>query len=190
MQTPLQITFKEMKHSDAIANQLRERVAWLERFWPQMISCRVVVRGVHQRHHSGSLQYEIGITLRVPGKEIAVSQHPTEAKQHYDLQVAIRDAFDSARREVEDYVRLLRRETKHREVPAQAKVVRLPRTAGDYGFIETEDGRELYFHRNSVLHDDFDRIEIGTVVRFAEELGEKGPQASTIEIVGGRRLAA
>jgi len=58
----------------------------------------------------------------------------------------------------------------------------------DYGFLETPDGREIYFHRNSVLHPGFDRLEIGTEVRFVEELGQEGPQASTVAIVGTRAL--
>ncbi|MEJ2428230.1 MAG: HPF/RaiA family ribosome-associated protein [Deltaproteobacteria bacterium] len=53
----------------------------------------------------------------------------------------------------------------------------------DYGFLKTVDGRVLYFHRNSVLADDFDRLEIGTGVRYVETMGDKGPQASTVQIV-------
>ena len=189
MQTPLQITFKDMKRSEALANQVRENVAWLEKFWPQIISCRVVIRGVHQRHHTGSLFYEIGISLRVPGKEIAVSQNPKEAKQHHDVQVSIRDAFEAARSELENYARVVRREGKHREASPHAKVVLLRRDSG-FGFIETDEGRELYFHSNSVLHGDFERLQVGTLVRFSEEAGEQGPQASTIEVIGGRRSAA
>jgi cold shock CspA family protein len=52
-----------------------------------------------------------------------------------------------------------------------------------YGFLMTPDGRELYFHRHSVLHDDFERLAVGTEVRFEEEEGEKGPQASTVQVV-------
>jgi cold shock CspA family protein len=69
----------------------------------------------------------------------------------------------------------------------RGRVIRLFREEG-YGFLETPDGREIYFHRNSVLHPGFDRLEIGTEVRFAEEEGEKGPQASTVAIVGTRGL--
>lgn len=60
-------------------------------------------------------------------------------------------------------------------------VVRLFRDQG-YGFIETAEGQELYFHRNSVLHDEFEQLRVGTGVRFAEEMGEEGPQASTVQI--------
>jgi cold shock CspA family protein len=53
-----------------------------------------------------------------------------------------------------------------------------------YGFLETADGREIYFHSNSVLEPGFDHLQIGTEVRFAEEQGAEGPQASTVAVVG------
>ncbi|MGO9847760.1 MAG: cold-shock protein [Methylocella sp.] len=58
----------------------------------------------------------------------------------------------------------------------------------DYGFIETSDGREVYFHRNSVLDNAFDRLTVGSEVRFVEEIGQKGPQASTVRLVGKHHL--
>ena len=61
--------------------------------------------------------------------------------------------------------------------------------AGDAcGFIETADGHEVCFHRNSVLDDAFDRLTVGSEVRFVEELGEKGPQASTVHEIGKHHL--
>ena len=52
---------------------------------------------------------------------------------------------------------------------------------GEFGFIETNDGREIYFHRNSVLNGDFAKLAVGAHVTFAEEMGDKGPQASTVK---------
>jgi cold shock CspA family protein len=50
--------------------------------------------------------------------------------------------------------------------------------------METPDGREIYFHRNSIVDASFDDLKIGAELRFAEELGEKGPQATTVYVVG------
>jgi cold shock CspA family protein len=63
------------------------------------------------------------------------------------------------------------------------KVARID-SSEEFGFIETPDGRELYFHRNSVLNDAFARLKPGTAVTYAEEEGEKGPQASTVRLLG------
>jgi cold shock CspA family protein len=65
-------------------------------------------------------------------------------------------------------------------------VVRLDEL-GEFGFLETSDGREIYFHRNSVL-DGFEHLSVGSRVSFAEEMGEKGPQASTVRLLGKHGL--
>ena len=100
-----------------------------------------------------------------------------------DLPVAIRDAFDAMRRRLEDYARHQRGAVKSREATPQARVSKLFHEEG-YGFLETPDGREIYFHGNSVLPPGFDHLAVGTEVRFAEEQGAEGPQASTVTIVG------
>jgi cold shock CspA family protein len=66
---------------------------------------------------------------------------------------------------------------------SHARVSKLVSTQ-DYGFLKTPEGREIYFHRNSVLNDAFSRLEIGTEVAFTEEEGERGPQATTVKLVG------
>ena len=74
------------------------------------------------------------------------------------------------------------------EAPPIATVVRID-PSGDFGFLESTDGREIYFHRNSVL-DDRKRLEVGARVSFAEEMGDKGPQASTVKLLGKHKLRA
>jgi cold shock CspA family protein len=119
----------------------------------------------------------------VPGKEIAVNREPPRHTAYKDLEVAIRDAFDSARRQLEDYLRRRRGFVKTLEAAPHARVNRLF-TDDDYGFLETPDGRAIYFHRHSVLHEGFKRLKIGAEVTFVEEEGKKGPQASTVKPVG------
>ncbi len=102
--------------------------------------------------------------------------------------MAIREAFDVARRRLEDHVRELRGDVKTPSAPARARVGKLFPQEG-YGFLETGDGREVYFHRNSVLGPGFDALKIGAEVRFAEEEGVEGPQATTV-VPAGRRARA
>jgi cold shock CspA family protein len=61
-------------------------------------------------------------------------------------------------------------------------VIRLLREDG-YGFIRSLEGQEIYFHRNASFHNDWPRLEVGTGVRYTVQEGDKGPQASSIEIV-------
>jgi len=148
MQTPLQITAHDLTLSDTVETDIREKAAKLERYYPRMISCHVVVGApVRSAHASFSQtgQYRVSIDLTVPGTELVVTRQENE-----ELQVAIRDAFNAAQRRVRDYARRQRGEVKTLETPPHAVVSQLFAAAG-YGLLRTPDGREIYFHRNSVL---------------------------------------
>ncbi|MEJ2508837.1 MAG: HPF/RaiA family ribosome-associated protein [Gammaproteobacteria bacterium] len=182
MQLPLQITFRNMEPSPAVEAKVRERAEKLDRFFDHIMSCRVVIEAPHKHHHQGNL-FHVRIDVTVPGNELVVSREPHQHQAHEDAYVVLRDAFDALQRQLEDYARKLKGNVKTHEVPPHGHVSRLV-AAEDYGLIATSDGREVYFHRNSVLNADFDKLEVGDEVRFAEETGEQGPQASSVSVVG------
>lgn len=182
MEVPVQISFRGLPSTDAIEAKVRARVARLERYYDHIMGCRVMIESPHRRHHQGKL-YHVRIDLTVPGGELVVTREPAEHHAHEDVYVAIRDAFDAAQRRLEDHARRQRGAVKVHEPRTLAEVCRLFPKEG-YGFIETPNGRELYFHRNSVLDDAFDGLEIGSLVEFVEEAGEQGPQASTVRLSG------
>ncbi len=182
MEMPLQVTFRNMKPSAAIEADVREKAAKLEEFFDRIIGCRVVVEQPHHSQHQGSLVH-VRIDLTVPGKELVVNREPAEHHTHEDAYVAVRDAFRAMKRQLEDHVRLVRGDTKSHEVSSTAHIVRLFPEEG-YGFIGTADGREVYFHRNAVIDRPFESLAVGATVRFVEEAGEKGQQASTVHVVG------
>jgi cold shock CspA family protein/ribosome-associated translation inhibitor RaiA len=171
-----------MGHSEAIEALVRDKAAKLDSFSDHIMSCRIVVEPAGKHHLHGNL-YVVRIDLTVPGEEIVVTREPSEHTEYRDIHVALRDAFDSARRKLEDYVRRRRQFVKTLETAPHARVCKLVPDEG-YGFIVTPDGREVYFHRHSVLFEAFDKLRIGTEVSFVEEQGKKGPQASTVKIVG------
>jgi cold shock CspA family protein/ribosome-associated translation inhibitor RaiA len=206
MVNPLQITFRNMPHSPAIEETIREKAAKLDFYYDRIMGCHVVVEAPHRHHHKGKA-YQVRIDLTVPGgklvinrapkrlsaarlrelelagKDLTESHEPSKHAAHEDVYVAIRDAFNSAGRKLQDYARKRRGKVKVHEPAPLARVTKLfPEE--DYGFLETPDGREIYFHKNSVLHPGFDQLEVGTEVYFAEAAGEKGPQASTVRLVG------
>lgn len=183
MKLPLQISFHNLERCETIENRIWEEAAQLDEFCAQIMSCRVVVDVPHRHHLTGNV-YQIRLDIKVPGEEIAVTHEPPEHDPYYqNVNVAIRDAFDSAARRLEDYVRRQRKDVKHHEGTAHGRVVELFSEPG-YGFIETADRRRIYFHANSVLDGKFDTLSIGAEVAFAEEQGDKGPQASTVRIAG------
>jgi cold shock CspA family protein len=185
MKTPIQITYRDVEPSSAIDKAIRTKAAALDGFYRGIMSCRVMVEAPHRRHQRGR-HYHVRIDMKVPGAELVVARDPTQHGAYEDLYVAIRDAFHAARRELEDYARKRRGQVKVHDEPRRGFVVRLFADQG-YGFLQAEDGHEVYFHENSVL-DDFDRLQVGIKVRYAEEQGEKGPQASTVAIAGAQAL--
>jgi len=176
MPVPLQITARDVSLSEAAEVEIRAKAADLETYYDGITGCRVVVEGPGRHHRTAP--FTLRIDLRVPGAELVVDRQANP-----DLYVAIRDAFDAARRRLEDYARRQRGAVKSHEEARRGRVSQLFPEEG-YGFLETPDGREIYFHRHSVLHPGFERLTIGTDVRFAEEAGDKGPQASTVTIIG------
>lgn len=175
MKIPLQVTFRNFPHSEAIETTINEKAAKLDRFYERIMSCRVVAEASQRRQHQGKL-YSVRIDITVPGKELAVTREEDE-----DIYVAIRDAFDVASRRLEEHGRRQRGVVKAHEAQPSGRVIRIMPDQ-DYGFIETIDRREIYFHRNSVLDEDFNRLKIGTEVAFIEEQGKEGPQAARVTI--------
>ncbi len=181
MQIPVQVTFRHMSVPETVESQCWKEAEKLERYFDRITGCRVVIEQPHRHHRKGNL-YQVRIDLTVPGSEIVVNREPPAHQADEDIQVAVREAFDTARRELEDYVRRMRGQVKPHDVPTHATVARLFPNDG-YGFLRTPDGREVYFHRNSVLGGAFEALAPGTHVSYREEDGEKGPQATSIRAI-------
>jgi len=176
MKIPLQITSRNLDLTEVFKEQIREKAERLDKFYDQIMRCKVVVEVPHRHSHEGIL-YKVHIHMTVPGTELVVERELAE-----DLEVAIRDAFDAARRKLEDFARKQRGDVKQHEALPRARISALFLDAG-YGFLTTTDNREIYFHEHSVINRDFRHLKVGMEVRFAEEEGEKGPQASTVSVV-------
>jgi cold shock CspA family protein len=188
MQTPVEIAYRHFEPSAEIRAEVAAQVRRLERFSSRITSCHVVVTRPPNRRRNGDL-FQVELRIAMPKhKDIIVDRQPGDAPEHEHARVAIRQAFDSAARQIEEVERDMRGEVKEHAPEAHGRVAKL--IAGeDYGFIETADSREIYFHRNAVLDGVFDRLSVGAEVRFVEEEGVKGAQASTVRIVGRRHPA-
>lgn len=182
MQIPLKITFKDIPPSAAVEAKLRSKAEKLEHYSADIISCRITVVAPHHHKHKGNL-YSIKIEITVPGEDIQVSRPSQLDHAHEDIYVAIRDAFNAAYRQLEDYARRHRGKVKTHVSEPHGKILSLHPDDG-YGVIITNDGREIYFHRNSLLKGQFEQLHQDDSVRFVEEMGENGPQASTVIVEG------
>ncbi|SFF09409.1 ribosome hibernation-promoting factor, HPF/YfiA family [Nitrosomonas sp. Nm166] len=169
----LQITTRDVPHSEALESHIREKAEKLGKFYPHIMSCRITVELPHKHKHQGRL-FDVHIDITVPGSELVVNRVANE-----DVYVAVRDAFDAAKRQLEDYARRQRGDTKVHAPVLHGKITHLFKTE-DYGFIETVDGLELYFHRDNLAGHDFDQLAEGDEVQFLEDIGSEGYQAKRI----------
>jgi cold shock CspA family protein len=203
---PIQITFRGFAGSEALDAEIRDHVAWLEQFYEGIVRCRVLVELPH-RHRHGGRHFHVRVEVTVPGSApIVVGHEPSlhaglkdvedeTARKRTEIErvhryagVAIREAFDAARRRLEDFAREQRGVVKTHDVPAHGRVAEIS-TVDGFGFIEADE-RRVYFNRASVLDDAFVELAVGTPVAFVEEQGDKGPQASTVRALGKHHYVA
>lgn len=189
METPLEIDFQGMDAKAEIRGAIAKHVAQLEERCGRVTAGRVVLKAPGGHHRTGGL-YEINIRLALPdGREVNIGRTPQNDERYSDLDFALNDAFKRARRQLQDQTRRMQGAVKLHEGEPIGTVSELD-PLGEFGFLETADGREIYFHRNSVLNGGFAELSVGTRVTFAEEMGEKGPQASTVKLMGKHKLRA
>lgn len=182
MDSPLEIAFLNTESSAALEAKIRERAEKLHRYFKHINSVHVVVDMPHRSQHN-RLAYHVTVEVRVPGKEIAVSRDPG-AGDHFDPYLAVRDAFDAMDRRLESFSQTVRGDVKTLEGLPQGRIRRL---LPDYGFIETTDGQDIYFHRHAVLNEGFDDLEVDQTVELSIIEGADngmGPQATMVRAIG------
>lgn len=187
MQLPLKITWRDVPQSDALEAAIRRRAEKLNEFAARIMSCHVVVSKSHRHHQHGNL-YCLHIDIHVPGKEIAVTREPGAKHSHENMYVVVRDAFDAARRQLQNYSRKQQGVVKAHDVPQTATIARVF-PAQNYGFITTSDGDDIYFHRNALINADLESLQQGMTVHYVEEIGDEGPQAKQVSLLRKKEFA-
>ena len=180
MQIPLDITFKNAKRSDPVEAVVRERVDKLGQIFDHIISCRVTLDVPNRTPNYDVLNHRVNVEINVPGEELVASREPNENDNFNDIYVTIRDAFDAAEQQLRSYAGRLRETQVSHEDSPYAIIDKMFLDKG-YGLLITPDGREIYFHENSVSPPGFDKLNKGDTVRFVEALGDEGPQASLVK---------
>jgi cold shock CspA family protein/ribosome-associated translation inhibitor RaiA len=183
MQVAPQIKFHDVPHSDWVETYIGERMQRLDRYAGGITSCHVTLTREQSSHHKGN-RYSVMVEVRVP------PQHDLAAKKQLDIKdmnvqlpALITQAFSAIERQLKKTNSLRRGDGKSRADEPRGIVDKL--FDDGYGFIRAiADDRQYYFHRNSVLHGDYERLAVGTEVRFTPEDGDKGLQASSVQIVG------
>ena len=179
MEGPLEISFRGMEKTGEYESLIEEKVTKLRKVCDYLVSCRVAV----EKHHVSSgnpfrVRVEVGVP---PGHRIVGTGGDSPGVN--DLGAAIREAFEVCVRQLRELVERQREDVKrHPEQETQAVVDRLYEKEG-YGFLRTTEGEHVYFHRNSVLNDGFEQLKRGSRVRYSAAEGEKGRQATAVQLI-------
>jgi len=174
----LEIAWHNVEKSEPLETRIRERVEKMHRYFDHINSCHIVVERPHRSQHNGK-EFHLRIEVRVPEHEIVISKDPGDNRDHFDPQIAVRDAFDAMDRRLETHSQKMRGDIKTLSGPPQGVVVRM---FEEYGFVRMSDGQEIYFAPNAVLNEGFKALEVGSPVELtvAEGEGAMGPQASMV----------
>jgi cold shock CspA family protein len=195
----MQVTFRNMAAIAGVREDIEDRIQKLETFCKPILSCRVMIEAPTNHHRKGgAFHVRIDAKLHdgrvdvkytdsaVPGKRAASEgkrfRGSENSPERDGLMLTIREAFDAARRQLQEHARRRRADVKTHE-PSPQGVVRKIFPEGRYGYLECTDGREVYFHANSVIGGSFEKLKLGSKAHFVEEDGQKGPQASTVRII-------
>lgn len=187
MQTQVEIDFQDMAATPDVQDTVVRHLQEFEDRFGRITAGRVILKGPGGHHRTGGL-FDINIRLALPeGREVHVGHTRQDDERYADLDFAINNAFKRARRQLQDQVRKLQGAVKVHTGQPIGTVAKLD-PLGEFGFIKAADGREIYFHRNSVLNNEFPRLSLNARVSYAEEEGDKGPQASTVRLLKKHEL--
>lgn len=181
MQVAPEIKFHDVDRSEWVENYIVERLRRLERYAEGITSCHVTLSQEQASQNKGN-RYSLMVEVRIPpNHDLAAKKQRIVHDMHTQLPALINLAFGAIERQLKKTAQLRRADVKVRDAEAHGLVEKL--SPEGYGFIRSFDNREVYFHRNSVLHGGFERLAVGTEVRFAPEEGDEGLQASSVQIV-------
>jgi ribosome-associated translation inhibitor RaiA/cold shock CspA family protein len=188
LQVPLEIAFHNLDSSPRAEQEIRARVANLEKLYDRLVSCRVRI-DKRAKDLTGAIPPVVRIELGIAGRnELVVSHEPDHLLrkyQHPDLHKAINEAFRKAERQLldlkeqrEDRAQRIAHDTQNQSLGQIAEVT----PEEDFGFLMTKEGGLLYFHRNAVLSGDFDQLGRGDEVHYNEDIGDTGPIATKVRV--------
>lgn len=182
MQIPLEVSFRNVTKTRHLEDLIQEKVSALEKFCDKITRCSIAIEKPNATVKNGN-PFRVRIDITIPGHEVVVSKEQGNNDKDDPIPAVIRDAFEAAKKQLTKVMHVQRSEIKSHPLQEAGGVISKLFPFEGYGFIRTINGRDVYFHKNSILNKNFEELKEGEGVRFFEEDGEKGPQASTIQII-------
>ena len=188
MQVPVEIAFHNMESSPWAEQEIRTRIQKLEKIYDRLTSCRVRV-DQRTKTGGGTIPPVVRIELGIPGrKDLVVSHEPDHLQRKFqtpDLHNAIHEAFRIAEDQLVELKNQRQGRTREPQHDAENQFLGqvAERNPGqDFAFLLTKEGGLLYFHRNSLLSGDFDKLRQGDEVYYVEDVGDTGPTAIKVRV--------
>jgi ribosome-associated translation inhibitor RaiA/cold shock CspA family protein len=188
MQIPPEISFHNIESSNWADEEIRARIADLERIYDRLITCRVHV-DQRARNSTGTIPPVVHIEIGIPGRpDLVVGHEPEHLQRKYqrpDLHKAINEAFRLAERQLLDLKEVRKGRTKDaRHASENQSLGHIAELAPEKesGFIQTKEGGLLYFHRNALLSGEFEDLKCGDAVHYVEDVGDTGPLATKVRL--------
>ncbi len=177
------ISFRNVDPSPAVSELVNRRIAVLERISDRITGCEVVVDAPQKHKEHGQIM-KVRIDLRLPGPDFSVTREVAQGDKRDDLLLALNKAFSAAEKHLKRHKKSMGGvEVKHHAPVLHGKISLLESELG-YGYVQADNGREVYFQRDSFAPDDWDKLAQGLRLRFREQEGEKGPFAVGVSIAG------
>jgi hypothetical protein len=176
-----QVTYRGIDPSLAVENVVRARAARLDPYADRITTCRVLIEGWRRQNEVG--RSRVRLTVALLGDELTITRDTGGCTGAKALSAAIRDAFDTAARLLGDETGRQPHPGRRRE-PLPRAHVRLVMRDQDLGLLEAADGREVSFHKDSLVNADFASLAAGTEVVYIGGPGDSGLRASAVRVVG------
>ncbi|NOX26162.1 MAG: HPF/RaiA family ribosome-associated protein [Deltaproteobacteria bacterium] len=172
----LQVEGRNLEIRKSWQDKIETEKGRLSRHHPALIhSLRITIADTKHHKEGG---YELQVIATVPSDTVVVKRKGDKVR------AMLGEAFDTLGLQLKELQRKRRQTIKTPADGVQAAdnegVVKKVVPYESYGFIATNDGREVYFHENALKDMKMDQITEGDMVKFGEAEGDKGPCAAWV----------
>lgn len=175
------ISYHHVDPSPAVENLVHRRIKVLERRDDRLTGCEVTMEAPQKRKRHGRV-FKVRLNLHLPGPDVSISREIAQGSAQNDLILAVNRAFTAAEKALKKRKKKMDGiEVKHHPPVLHGEIAELEPELG-YGWLQADDGRKVYFQRDSLASDVWGRLDKGTRLRFREMQGDKGAYAASVTI--------
>jgi len=175
------ISYQNLDHSPVVEDLVREHIEALEKRYDWIIGCKVTLYAAQKKKRHGRV-LGVKLNLRLPGPDLSISREVAQGSAQDDLMLAVNRAFNAAGKATKKRKEMMGGiEVKHHPAVLHGEIVELEPELG-HGWVRGDDGQLVYFQRDSLTANNWERLKTGTRLRFREMQGDKGPYATAVTL--------